>query len=202
MMGRPKQYDRDELLDRAVELFRQHGYNGTSTAELVEELEVNRKSMYAEFGSKQDLFEAALEHYNRKHLTRVLGPLEAPDAGLESVLEAFDSYARASQGWASGRGCLLCNTAVERAVPGQVTRDFVAAYLRRIERAFRNALDNARATGELSETADRGALAKFLTTTLIGVAASIRAEATPGQLHATSNVVASLINTHRASTVR
>ena len=52
-MGRAKQYDRTNLLDRAVELFRRHGFNGTSTAELVAELGVNRKSMYAEFGSKQ-----------------------------------------------------------------------------------------------------------------------------------------------------
>ena len=79
-MGRSKQYDRTELLDRAVELFRRQGFNGTSTAELVAELGVNRKSMYAEFGSKQELFEATLEHYNAKHLTSVLAPLEAPDA--------------------------------------------------------------------------------------------------------------------------
>lgn len=60
-MGRQKQYDRTELLDRAVELFRRQGFNGTTTAELVAELDVNRKSMYAEFGSKQELFEAAPE---------------------------------------------------------------------------------------------------------------------------------------------
>ncbi len=57
-MSRAKQYDRTELLDRAVELFRRQGFNGTSTAELVAEFGVNRKSMYAEFGSKQQLFEA------------------------------------------------------------------------------------------------------------------------------------------------
>ena len=71
-MGRTKQYDRIDLLNRAVELFRRQGYNGTSTAELVAELGVNRKSMYAEFGSKQQLFEATLEHYSGNHLARVL----------------------------------------------------------------------------------------------------------------------------------
>ena len=63
-MSRPKQYDRTELLDRAVELFRRGGFNGTSTAALVDELGVNRKTMYAEFGSKQELFEAVLERYD------------------------------------------------------------------------------------------------------------------------------------------
>ena len=59
-MAGVKRYDRIELLDRAIELFRRQGFNGTSTAELVAELGVNRKSMYAEFGSKQELFEGGL----------------------------------------------------------------------------------------------------------------------------------------------
>ena len=113
-MSRMKQYDRTELLDRSVELFRRQGFNGTSTAELVAELNVNRKSMYAEFGSKQQLLEATLEHYNKKHLTRVLTPLEAPDASLEGIRQAFYSYASAIEGPFRGLGCLMCNIAVER----------------------------------------------------------------------------------------
>ena len=112
-MGRSKQYDRTELLDRAVELFRRQGFNGTSTAELVDTLGVNRKSMYAEFGSKQGLFEAALERYGHKHLSAVLAPIEAPDASVDAIKKAFTGYASASEGWFRGRGCLLCNTAVE-----------------------------------------------------------------------------------------
>ena len=99
-----KQYDRIELLDRAIELFRRQGYNGTSTAELVEELGVNRKSMYAEFGSKQGLFEAALARYSEEHLSNTLAPIEAPDAGAAAIRQAFDGYASASDGWALGRG--------------------------------------------------------------------------------------------------
>ena len=82
-MPSPKNYDRDELLDRAIELFRRQGYAATSTAELVEELGVNRKSMYAEFGSKQELFEAVLERYSKVHLSRVLASIEDPAAGAD-----------------------------------------------------------------------------------------------------------------------
>ncbi len=196
-MGRPKQYDRTELLDRAVELFRRQGFNGTSTAELVAELGVNRKSMYAEFGSKQDLFEASLERYNHKHLSGVLGPLEAEDAGVEAIRQAFAGYASASEGWASGRGCLLCNTAVERGALDPASARFVAAYLDRINRAFLNALQNGRRDGDLDASADVDELAGFLTTSLMGVAASIRAEAPPEQLHATSRVVASVLDAQR-----
>ena len=55
-----KQYDRTDLLDKAMDLFHRQGFHGTSTAELVDELGVNRKSMYAEFGSKQGLLRAVM----------------------------------------------------------------------------------------------------------------------------------------------
>ena len=64
-MPSPKRYNRDDVLDRAIELFRRNGYSATSTAELVDALGMNRKSMYAEFGSKQELFESALERYSK-----------------------------------------------------------------------------------------------------------------------------------------
>ena len=194
-MGRAKQYDRTELLDRAVELFRRQGFNGTSTAKLVEELGINRKSMYADVGSKQELFEATLDHYNRNHLSRVLAPIEAPDAGVSAIKRAFSDYASASEGWFNGRGCLMCNTAVERGPLDPGSGRYVTAYLRRIRSAFRHALENAQRRGELRATSDLDQLAAFLTTTLIGVAASIRAEAPPEQLHATSTVVTRVLDT-------
>ncbi|MEL7206881.1 MAG: TetR/AcrR family transcriptional regulator [Actinomycetota bacterium] len=193
-MGSPKQYDREELLDRSIELFRVQGYEATSTAALVEELGVNRKSMYAEFGSKQGLFEAALERYDREHLTRVLAPIEAPDADLDTIRAAFRGYAAASEGWESGRGCLLCNTAVERAALDPASRRHVDRYLARITAAFANALGNAERAGELRASTDVETLARFLTTSLVGVAASIRAEAEPAQLHATSAVIATILD--------
>ncbi len=195
-MGRPKGYQREELLDRSVELFRRQGFNGTSTAELVDELGVNRKTMYAEFGSKQELFEATLEHYSQKHLSVVLAPIEAPDAGLPAIRKAFSGYARASEGWFSGRGCLMCNTAVERGPLDPGSRRYVEAYLERLRRAFRGALDNAQRAGEIGDDADLDELAAFLTTALIGVAACIRAAAPPEQIHAASRVATSVLDLH------
>lgn len=193
-MGRPKQYDRTELLDRSVELFRQQGYNGTSTAELAAELGVNRKSMYAEFGSKQGLFEATLEHYDRNHLSRVLAPIEAPDAGADAIRQAFSDYASASEGWFNGKGCLMCNTAVERGALDPASGRFVAAYLDRLTRAFRHALENAQQAGDVHASANIDELAAYFTTALIGVAASVRAEASPEQLHAAARVATSVLD--------
>ncbi len=197
-MGRAKQYERDVLLDRAVELFRRQGFNGTSTEELVAELGVNRKSMYAEFGSKQELFEAVLERYSRKHLSIVLAPIEAPDASVDAIREAFTGYASASEGWFRGRGCLLCNTAVERGPLDPGSARYVAAYLERLTRAVRRALENGQRSGEIDAGAELDELAAFFTTALIGVAASIRAEAPPEQVHAASRVAMSVLDAHAA----
>ena len=195
-MAGVKQYDRIELLDRAVELFRRNGYSATSTADLVAELGVNRKSMYAEFGSKQGLFEAALERYDEHHLSGVLAPLEAPGAGADAIREAFEGYASASEGWARGRGCLLCNTAVERAALDPGARRHVDAYLARLHRAFGDALQNAQAAGNLDPAADLEELASFFTMSLIGVAAIIRAEAEPAVVQAACRVATGVLDGH------
>ncbi|NNC91107.1 MAG: TetR/AcrR family transcriptional regulator [Acidimicrobiia bacterium] len=192
-MGTTKQYDRTELLDRAVELFRLHGFSGTSTAMLVDDLGVNRKSMYAEFGSKQELFEAVLERYSQKHLSAVLAPIEAPDADADAIREAFTRYASASEGWARGRGCLMCNTAVERGALDPGSARHVAAYLNRLTRAFHHALENAQRSGAIGPDADLDELAAFFAMALVGVAACIRAEASPAEVHAACKVATSIL---------
>ena len=195
-MSGVKQYDRTELLDRAIELFRVQGFTGTSTADLVAELDVNRKSMYAEFGSKQGLFEAALERYGQEHLSGLLAPIEAPEAGLDAIRESFASYASASDGWVRGRGCLLCNTAVERAALDPGAARHVVAYLDRLDKAFRHALNNGQRSGELDADADLDDLAAFFTMALIGVVACIRAEAEPERVRAACRVATSTLDHH------
>ena len=124
-MPSPKRYNRDDVLDRAIELFRRNGYSATSTAELVDALEMNRKSMYAEFGSKQELFESALERYSKINLSRVLAPIESQDADAKAIKDAFSGYASASETKFSGLGCLMANTAAERAALDAGSAKFV-----------------------------------------------------------------------------
>ena len=192
-MPSPKGYKRDEVLDRAIELFRRQGYSATSTAELVEELGMNRKSMYAEFGSKQELFEAALERYSDINLTRVLAPIEAPDANAQSIRDAFLGYASASETKFNGLGCLMANTAVERAALDPGSARFVDAYLARLTKGFRNALENARNDGDLAEDADLDDMAAFFTMSVVGISALLRAKATPEQMYAASRGATSVL---------
>ncbi len=195
-MGRAKQYERTELLDRAVALFRRRGFHGTSTSELVEALGVNRKSMYAEFESKQGLFEATLAHYGEKHLAAALAPIESDGAGADGIRTAFANYAAAGAGRVRGLGCLMCNTAVERGALPKGSERYVADYLDRLDRGFRHALENAQRSGELGPSADLDALASFFTMALIGVAACVRAEASPGAIRAACQVATSVLDAH------
>lgn len=195
-MGRAKQYDRKDLLDRAVELFRRKGFHGTSTADLVAELGVNRKSMYAEFGSKQGLFEAALEHYDAHSLSAVLQAVEAPDADLEAIRTTFDGFVEASREWAQGRGCLLCNTAVERVTLEPSTGRHVDAYFARLNTAFGNALANARSAGELGADADVEELGAFFTMTLLGIATLAKGQARHDRIEAANRVAMGVLESH------
>ena len=194
-MPSPKGYKREEVLDRAIELFRRNGYSATSTADLVEELAMNRKSMYAEFGSKQELFEAALERYSEINLSRVLAPIEAPDANAQSIRDAFLGYASASETRFSGLGCLMANTAVERAALDPGSARFVDAYLERLTKGFRNALENARRDGDISAEADLDDLAAHFTNSVVGISALLRAKATPDLMHAAGRGATCILRT-------
>ncbi|MEM7095009.1 MAG: TetR family transcriptional regulator [Actinomycetota bacterium] len=193
-MSGVKRYDRDDLVHRAMDLFHRRGFHATSTAELVAELGVNRKSMYAEFGSKQGLFEAALDHYNSTSLSGVLAAVEAPDADLDAIRSTFHGFAVASEDWAQGRGCLLCNTAIERVTLVDESGDRVDAYFDRLNAAFGNALANAQRAGELDAEVDVDQMASFFTMSLLGIATMAKGRANPATIHAASRIALSLLD--------
>ena len=176
-MGRKKRYDRDILIGKAMEMFRDHGFAGTSTQMLVEGLGVNRFSLYAEFGNKQGLFDAALERYDEEVVGRNFGPLEAPRAGIAEVRALLELYASAGGGAALGRGCLLCNTAVEFGPVDPSGTGFVQRYFERLSKAFCTALDNAHREGELRRSVDPREEADFFTASVLGMFVMLRAKA-------------------------
>jgi TetR/AcrR family transcriptional repressor of nem operon len=178
-MGRKKRYDRDILIGKAMEIFRDHGFAGTSTQMLVERLGINRFSLYAEFGSKQGLFDAALERYDEEVVGRNFGPLEARSAGISEVRALLEFYASTAKGPASGRGCLLCNTAVEFGPEDPSGAGYVQQYFKRLSKAFCTALENAHRRGELRRLVDPREEADFLTASVLGMFVLLRAKAPP-----------------------
>ena len=181
-----------------MELFWQRGYAGTSTSDLVEHLGVNKFSLYAEFGSKQALFDAALRRYEQQFMNDVFGPLEAADAGLNSIAELFERFGKDAAGPASGLGCLLCNTAVELAGDDSSGEPFVQRYFGRVQAAFQNALANARRAGDLQVGVVAVDEARFLTATALGIFVMVRARTAPIVVQGAGRVAKRHLDTLRA----
>lgn len=197
-MGRKKSYDRDVLVGRAMEIFRDSGFAGTSAETLVEGLGVNRFSIYSEFGSKQGLFDAALHRYDEEVVQRNFGPLEEPGAGIEEVRALLEFFASAIKGPAAGRGCLLCNTAVELGPSDPSGAAFVQRYFERLSEAFYAALDNSRDKGELSHSVDSRKEAGFFTASVLGMFVMLRAKAPQSVIEGAAQVAIGHLEALRA----
>lgn len=181
-MGRHKTYDRADVTRKAMQLFWELGFHATSTQDLAERMEVNPYSLFAEFGSKQGLFEATLEMYEREVVTSHFAVLESTDAGLAEIQSVVDAFAAAAGGPRSGRGCMLCNVAAERAPFDPASERFVASYVDRIQRALSNALANARQRGEVDAHVAIEDQARLFTSSLLGFWLLMRAGVEPAML--------------------
>ena len=180
-MARPKAYDPEEALARATALFWRKGYEGTSVADLVSALGINRGSLYGTFKDKHALFLAALERYDEReigaavrHLRNTVGP------GRERIQSLFDNVIRNVEERGDRRGCLVCNSAVElAATDGEVERHVKRSH-ERLTGAFSVAL--AADPGYPTEPERRDRRAHFLTATLMAVHVMAKAGATPDTL--------------------
>ena len=198
-MGRKKGYDRDVLVGKAMEVFRDNGFAGTSAEMLVEGLGVNRYSLYAEFGSKQGLFDAALQRYDEEFVGRNFGPLELPGAGISEIRALLTFFGSAGGSPAWGRGCLLCNTAVEFGANDPSGAGFVQSYFARLSEAFNAALENAQRKGELRRSVIPREEAGFFTSTVLGLFVMLRAKAPEEVVNSAARVALEHLEVLRAN---
>ena len=200
-MGRKKSYDREVLIAKAMEVFRDRGFAGTSAETLCEALGVNRFSIYAEFGNKQALFDAVLQRYDDEAVERNFGPLEAPGAGLKEIRALLDSFGSARKSPAWGRGCLLCNTAVEFGPDDPSGSGFVKRYFKRLSAAFESSLTNARRNGDLHQSVDPRREAGFLTSSVLGMFVMLRAKAPTSVIKGAAQSAINYLDTLQAESV-
>src|ERR1700712_4389431 len=96
-MARPKEFEREAVLKKAIKLFADHGYEGTSTEALLRGMGISRQSLYDTFGDKRRLYLAALQYYNAESVADILGNLNtaaSPLQGIEAALLAFATETR------------------------------------------------------------------------------------------------------------
>lgn len=168
-MPRPREFEPEDVVAKAMDLFWRKGYQATSVQDLVDETGINRASLYAAFGDKHGLFLRTLAHYARSVVPLRAGILEQPDASLPQIREYFTAVVNDFSGFGHGRGCLMVNSAIELAVHDPEIADRVADHLEQLEASFAGALGQALERGEIPESSNVPALARFLMATAQGL---------------------------------
>lgn len=168
--GRPRGFDRDVALDRALELFWARGYEGTSVADLTEAMGVTPPSLYAAFGSKAELYGAALERYQERYGGCARAALAEEKTAKAAVSRLLHEAARNFADRGHPAGCMLSLGAVACAPEHQAIADAVAALRADMIDAIKRRLDRALAEGELAAGTDTAGLARFVGALLQGMA--------------------------------
>jgi TetR/AcrR family transcriptional repressor of nem operon len=167
-MARTKEFDPDAVLQRALELFWERGYDATSMADLVEHLGIARASIYGTYGGKHELYVKALECYLRTRHPDPVELLSQPGPVLPAVRALVEAYAQESMG-DQRRGCMVVNAAVELGPQDTQVARLVESTWDQLETALTAALTRARAQGELAAGRDPRASARFLLVVLQGI---------------------------------
>lgn len=175
-MPRSKAFDPDQALERAMNVFWDKGYEGTSIQDLVGATGVNRASLYQTFGDKRQLFQKALERF-RNGGDRDLNEVTARyPAGVSRIRAALEDAGRAAL--SDPRGCFVVNAAAELATRDQQMLDSAKDTREQIERFFTRCLRDAVKIGEIRPEANPITLARFLTNALFGLRLTAKTQPT------------------------
>jgi TetR/AcrR family transcriptional repressor of nem operon len=175
--GRPLEFDPDEALDAAVEVFWDRGYEATSITDLLEAMALSKSSLYQAFGSKQQLFERCLARYADGLSARMRTALEEGASGRRFIEETFMAVARTAQAPAGAKGCLVANSASELGQREPALAAPVANGLDRFARVFAEAVTRAQRAGEIRADADPRTVATYLVACMNGLRTMIKAGA-------------------------
>lgn len=168
-MARPRAFDEDAALERALRVFWSKGYGAASMDDLCAATGLGRSSLYATFRDKRGLYLRALDRYEEASARRLNDVLTRPVPVREAVATFVAGLIDDIVAGPGRRGCFIGNCAAELAPGDRETAASVRRSLGRIEAAFRDALARARARGELADRVDPAAAARFLTAGIQGL---------------------------------
>jgi AcrR family transcriptional regulator len=184
-LGRPRAFDPDVALDRAMHVFWAKGYEGASLSNLTRAMRINRPSLYAAFGNKEQLFGKVLDRYMSGPLAWFGEALASPKA-RNVVEQIFLGTARMAEDPRAPAGCLLVQGAL--ACGTASARKEVAARRAAAEVALRRRLQRAKREGDLPKNADPAELAHYVMTVIRGMAVQAAGGASRNQLHRVAQI--------------
>ena len=168
--GRPRQFDEDRVLGEAATLFRERGYAATSMQALSEAMQMGEQSIYNAFGTKERVYQAALEHY-ASEAEGFFGALAAPGASRAAIAAFFAQLVHVVSGDAPP--CLVMQTCLSHGSDGSAAARKASQHLRKVEGYFHMAIVNAVERGE-SHCEDPRTAARFLNMTMAGLGVMAR----------------------------
>ncbi|WP_210718279.1 TetR/AcrR family transcriptional regulator [Amycolatopsis acididurans] len=163
--GRPRAFDRDEALDKAMRVFWHRGYEGTSLSDLTTAMGIASPSLYAAFGGKEALFREAVERYRERYGQ----PWREAPTAFEEVGDWLRTSARRFVDQNRPRGCMVVLSGINCTDQNQPVRDFLAVKRRENLELLRARLERGVADGDVPENADLDGMVRFYGTVLHGL---------------------------------
>ena len=185
--GRHRSFDKEKALEAATLVFWRNGYTGSSLADLTQAMGINKPSLYAAFGNKEQLFVAALEQYANQHAHPALEHLFAPNQSLAQRLEThFRTVARIFCDPNLPTGCLVANSTVESAGDNmpQTAFDFISNFNEGTKQRLIDFFVEEQANGTLNSPRSPRTLALYFISANSGLATLARTGATLAELDA------------------
>lgn len=178
-MSRKREFQYDQVLNKAMWTFWTNGYHATSMQNLVESMGINRFTIYANFDNKRNLFLLVLNRYQQEIIAPINNILLESGEGIESINVYFNSFIQLHVQGKFPNGCLMVNTICELGNQDSEIRQLGEHYLSRLNRAFSLALVRARNRDEIRSDIDLQSTAQFLTGCMeaLGVLVKIQNEA-------------------------
>lgn len=167
--GPSKQFDREDVLERATLLFWTQGYEATGMSQLLEHVGIGRQSLYDTFGDKRSLFLEVLAHYFRTRVGPILAQLKAPGSPLGNIQTVFGMWEKMGDK-KPFCGCLVGNATAELGRRDPEIARTLSGYLDTLVDGFADAIERARAAGEIETGLLSRDLARTLVHTVQGVA--------------------------------
>jgi len=160
--GRPRSFDTEAAVERAMGVFWSRGYHGTALPDLLRATKLSRGSLYAAFGDKHSLFLLSLDRYIADALARIDVELAPPREPIDGLRAYLAGYVERTSGANGRRGCLLVATAMELAGQDvEVTRR-VAGFFKAMETKVADALSRAKMAGQLADGVEPSSAGRIL----------------------------------------
>ncbi len=193
-MARQKDFDETVVLDLAVQLFWDKGYNGTSMQDIVDHLGISRSSLYDTFGDKRQLFLKALHRYRLQQGGFWMAKAEQSNATLPFLREMFETAIQEISNDTQFKGCFMVNAAVELAPHDPEVSQIVNNNRCQMENAFAILILKGQLTGEISTKKDALSYARFLFHVFSSIRLAAKSAIEPDELEDIMEVAFSVLS--------